>query len=91
MKRIQEMDYASDYNMATMWERVNKVIRVVNNLKCIENEVSIYETLNHNDVLIISKSNDGLLVAINRLGVVKLERVPYPKEEEKLGGEKYGF
>ena len=61
--------------------KLNEVIRAVNNLKCVEEEVPIYETLNHNDMLIISKGEEGLLVAINHLGDVQLKRVKYPKEE----------
>ena len=83
MSKIKKMDYASEYSMAHMWERLNEVIRVVNKLKCVEEELPIYETLRHNDVLILSKSEDGLLVASNRLGGVKLERIKNPKEEEK--------
>ena len=62
--------------------KLNEVIRAVNNLKCVEEEIPIYETLNHNDVLIISKGEEGVLVASNHLGDVQLKRVKYPEEGE---------
>jgi len=64
-------------------EKINELVKAVNGLKCVESEVPIYETLSRNDVLIISKSEEGLLVARNHLGSVQLERVKYPKEEEE--------
>ena len=83
MKKIAELDYGNEYSMADMWGKLNKVIRALNNLKCVEEEVPIYETLSHNDVLIISKGGEGVLVATNHLGSVELKRVKYPKEEEE--------
>ena len=83
MKKIAEMDYASNYEIADLCGKLNEVIRAINNLKCVEEEQLIYETLSHNDVLIISKSDEGLLVATNHLGSVELKRVKYPKEEEE--------
>lgn len=67
--------------------KLNEVIRAVNNLKCVgekvSEEVPIYETLSHNDALIISKDEDGVLVARNRLGDVQLERVKYPEGTDR--------
>ena len=78
MVEIEEFEgYGVGRDLAT---KLNEVIRAVNNLKCVEDEVPIYETLSHNDVLIISKGEDGLLVASNHLGSVHLERVKYPEE-----------
>ena len=93
------MEKIKDLNIGgALAEKINELVQVVNGLKCVENEVPIYETLSHNDVLIISKNDEGLLVVSNRLGVVQLERVEYPKEEEEkqmnikeVGGEKHGF
>ena len=82
MDKIAELDYASEYSMAHMWGKLNIVIQALNNLKCVEKEEPIYETLNTNEVLIISKNKEGVLVACNRLGVVQLERVKYPREGE---------
>ena len=81
MNKIAELDYASEYSMAHMWGKLNKVIQALNNLKCAENEEPIFETLNQGNVLIISKSDEGVLVARNHCGTVQLERVKYPKEE----------
>lgn len=81
MKKIKEMDYATEYSMGDMWGKLNEVIRAVNEQKCVEEEEPIYETLNHNDVLIISKSEAGYLVASNYLGDVQLKRIKYPKED----------
>lgn len=67
--------------MGHMWGKVNEVIRALNEQKCVEEEEPIYETLNHNDVLIISKSEEGCLVASNHFGNVELERIKYPKED----------
>ena len=79
MEKIEEfVDYGVGRDLAT---KLNEVIRVVNNLKYTEKEEPIYETLSTNEVLIISKNKEGVLVACNRLGVVQLERVKYPREE----------
>ncbi|MCK4735716.1 MAG: hypothetical protein KAT65_24895 [Methanophagales archaeon] len=83
MEKIKEMDYASEYSMADMWGKLNEVIQVVNGQKCVEEEEPIYETLNHNEVLIISKSEEGCLVASNHFGNVELKRIKYPKEDGK--------
>ena len=61
-------------------EKLNAVIQVVNNSKCAEIEEPIYETLGDNDVLIISKNEEGLLVVSNRNGNVQIERVKYPED-----------
>ena len=86
MKKIEVMDYANEYNFAHMWEKLNAVIRAINNLRCQEKEEPIYEVLNPYDCLLISKNEDGILVACSsEKGKVHLERVPYPSEnsEEK--------
>ena len=36
--KIAELDYASEYDMAHLWGKVNIVIRALNNLKCVEEE-----------------------------------------------------
>jgi len=76
MKKIEEINVEG-----ALAEKINELVRAVNGLKCVESEVPIYETLNHNEVLIISKSEEGLLVATNHLGAVELKKVQYPKEE----------
>ena len=45
------------------------------------NEEPIYETLGDNDVLIISKNEEGLLVVSNRNGNVQIKRVKYPEDD----------
>jgi len=82
MKKIAELDSASEYSMAHMWGKLNIVIRALNNLKCVEEEEPIYELLDKYECLIISMNEEGLLVACNAGGVVELKRVKYPKEEE---------
>ena len=83
MKKIAELDYTSGYNMAALWGKVNIVIQALNNLKCVEEEEPIYEVLDKYECLIISKNEEGLLVACNTCGIVELKRVKYPKEEEE--------
>jgi ribosomal protein L22 len=82
MKKIAELDYASEHSAGRiMWGKLNEVIRAVNGLKCVEEEEPIYEVLDKYECLIISKNEEGLLVACNTGGIVELERVKYPKEE----------
>ena len=80
MDKIEVMDYASEYNFARTWSKLNAVIRAINGLRCQEKEEPIYETLGHNEILIISKSEKGLLIVSNRYGEVKLERVKYTED-----------
>ena len=82
MKKLEELrDTGEDPSLDDLRDKLNEVIRVMNSLKCVEEEEPIYEVLNPNAVLIISKNEDGLLVACNsNLGDVRLERVKYPKE-----------
>ena len=75
MKKIEEINVEG-----ALAEKINELVRAVNGLKCVEAELPIYETLGHNDVLIISKNEEGCLVASNHLGTVELKRVKYPKE-----------
>ena len=60
-----------------MKEKVNKLERVMYGSIV---ETPIYKTLCHNEVLIISKDNKGVLVARNQLGFVHIERVKYPDD-----------
>ena len=87
MKKIERMDYANDYNFAHMWGKLNDVIRAINNLRCQEKEEPIYEVLNPYDRLLISKNEDGILVACSdEKGKVHLERVPHPSEDSEEKG-----
>ena len=82
MTKIEELNLEETRLVGSpVAEKLNEVIQVVNNLKCVEEEIPIYETLAPNECLVISKDDDGLLVATNRLGTVHLERVPFPEEE----------
>ena len=66
--------------------KINELVKAINNLRCQEKEEPIYEVLNPYDCLLISKNEDGILVACsNEKGKVHLERVPHPSEnsEEK--------
>ena len=62
-------------------DKVNELEKVVYRLKCVETEEPIYETLGDNEVLIISKNEEGLLVVSNRYGSVEIERVKYPEDD----------
>lgn len=42
-------------------------------------EEPIYEKLGPNECIILSRDEDGVLVACNKDGDIKLKRVPYPK------------
>ena len=82
MDKIEVMDYANEYDFAHTWGKLNNVIRAINGLRCQEKEEPIYEVLNPYDCLLISKNEDGILVACNdEKGKVHLERVPYPSED----------
>lgn len=83
MPKIKEIDLEETQLVGSpVAEKLNEIIQIIDNLKCVEEEVPIYETLAPNECLIISKDDDGLLVATNRLGTVDLKRVPFPEEEE---------
>ena len=84
MDKIKELkDNGGGRGLAT---KINELVRAINNLRCQEKEEPIYEVLNPYDCLLISKNEDGILVACgDKKGKVHLERVPYPSEnsEEK--------
>ena len=83
MNKMGELDYASEHSAGRIiWGKLNEVIRAVNNLKCVEEEEPIYEVLSPGDCLVISKNEEGLLVACIMGGKMELRRVKYPKEEE---------
>lgn len=44
-------------------------------------EEPIYEKLRPNECMIVSKDDDGILVACNKDGYIKLKRIPYPRQE----------
>ena len=45
-------------------------------------EEPVYETLEQNACMIISRDDKGILVACNKEGDIKLKRVLYPVSEE---------
>ena len=78
MRKIEEMEgYGVGKDLA---EKLNEVIRAVNSLKCVEDERPILEGLCEGECFLISVGEDGLLVACNQKGEVRLEKV---KESEK--------
>ena len=86
MKKIEELKEipsVNGYTSMTIVKKLNEIIRIVNGLKCVEGEEPIYELLDKYECLIISKNEEGLLVACNAGGIVELQRVKYPKEEEE--------
>lgn len=78
MKKIYEIQDI-DLELEDVKEKVNELVRAVNNLKCVEEEEPIYEVLTSGDCLVISKNEDGLLVAYVIGGKMKLRRVKYPE------------
>lgn len=84
MKKIEEMR-KEVRTWADFYEKINELVKVVNGFY-EDSEVlegPIYETLAPDEVLIISKSKDGLLVARNEGGRVFLEHVSLDEEKEK--------
>ncbi|MCK4736068.1 MAG: hypothetical protein KAT65_26670 [Methanophagales archaeon] len=45
-------------------------------------EEPVYETLEQNACMIISRDDKGILVACNKEGDIKLKRILYPASEE---------
>lgn len=45
-------------------------------------EEPIYEKLSLNECMVLSRDDDGILVACNEKGNVTLKRVPYPTSKE---------
>lgn len=45
-------------------------------------DIPIYEKIGKDECLIISRNEDGILVACNKDGEIDIKRVSYPKEEE---------
>ena len=85
MDKIKEIESFSSRREVT--NKINELVQAINGLRCQEKEEPIYELLNPYDCLLISKNEDGILVACNdEKGKVHLERVPYPCEECKGGG-----
>ena len=85
MKKIEELkNVLTEYTTGAIVNRLNEVIRAVNDLKRVDEEQPIYETLSPSDILILSKSEEGLLIAVNDgNGRLQLERVKYPEEGAK--------
>lgn len=86
IKLIEERGLEMENLVVDLVEKLNEVIQVVNNLKCVEeDEAPIYELLGPHDALIVSKSERGLLVAGNDgWGRVQLERIKYPEEGRNM-------
>ena len=80
MKKISELEEV--HSLGNVRDKLNEVIQVVNRLRCVEEEIPILETLAPGECLIISKDEEGCLVARNFSGEVRLEKV---KESEKTG------
>ena len=82
MGKIKELD--KEFSETELLITINELAQAINNLRCQEKEEPIYEVLNPYDCLLISKNEDGILVACsNEKGKVHLERVPYPNEDGK--------
>ena len=88
MDKIKEIKITASFS--GLGEKINELVKAVNgfyeNLEILEGP--IYEKLAPDEVLIISKSKDGLLVARNEDGRVLLEQVStthyvYTKQERE--------
>ena len=80
MKKISELDTEEVHSLNDIRDKLNEVIQVVNRLRCVEEEKPILEKILPGECLIISKDEEGCIVARNSGGEVSLERV---KESEK--------
>ena len=80
MKKISELDTEEVHSLDDVRDKLNEVIRAVGHLKCVDDEMPVLETLAPGECLIISKGEEGCLVARNFGGEVRLEMV---KESEK--------
>lgn len=80
MKKISEFDTEEVHSLNDVRNKLNEVIRAVDHLKCVDEEIPVLETLAPGECLIISKDEEGCLVAHNFGGEVRLEKV---KESEK--------
>lgn len=85
MKKIEELkNVLTEYTTGAIVNRLNEVIQAVNDLKRVGEEQPIYETLSPSDILVLSKSEEGLLIAVNDgNGRLQFERVKYPEEDAK--------
>ena len=85
MDKIEKL--GKEFSETELLITINGLVQAINGLRCQEKEEPIYEVLNPYDCLLISKNEDGLLVACsNEKGKVHLERVPYPSEVDKGEG-----
>lgn len=80
MKKISELDTEKVHSLDDVRDKVNEVVRAIDRLKCVEEERPVLEGLCEGECFLISMSEDGLLVACNKDGEVRLRRV---KESEK--------
>ena len=80
MKKISELDTEKVHSLDDVRDKLNEVIRAIDRLKCVEEEIPILETLAPGECLIISKDEEGCLVARNFGGELRLEKV---KESER--------
>lgn len=89
MKKIEEINFEKIRLIEFSFpEKINEVIKAINNLKCVEEEKPIFELLAKYECLIISENEEGLLVACNIGGKVELKRLIYPKGEDLMRAEK---
>ena len=80
MKKISELSMEEIHSLDDVRDKLNEVIRAVDRLKCVDDERPVLDSLAHGDCFLISMSEDGLLVACNKDGEVRLEMV---KESER--------
>lgn len=80
MNRIETLDPAQIPSLTDLRDTLNDVICVMNTQKCVEDEISVFETLADGDCFLISIDDGGVLVACNNGGTVELTRVREERE-----------
>ena len=62
--------------------QINEVIQAVGHLKCVDDEMPVLETLAPGECLIISKDEEGCLVACNKKGELALRKIKGGEKDE---------
>jgi hypothetical protein len=81
MGKIDELDTQKVHSLSDIREKLNEVIEVVNSLEYVGEEIPIFEKIADGESLIISRGEDGLLVASNIGSKVTLSRVKERKRD----------
>ena len=82
MKKISELDTEEVHSLDDVRDKLNEVIRAVGHLKCVDDEMPVLETLAPGECLIISKDEEGCLVACNKKGELALRKIKGGEKDE---------